>query len=457
MDRAKQLGEERILRLLFKFSVPAIIGMLVNALYNIVDRIFIGNSVGRLGLAGITISFPIMIIGMAFSMLIAFGANALISIRLGEKKNQEAEKIMGNAVVLLVITALLLTIVGIIFLEPLLVLFGSDETVLPFAKAYMQIILLGNVFMTLGFGLNNFIRAEGNPQVAMYTMLIGAVVNIVLDYLFIFIFDWGMEGAAYATIISQFITALWVFYYFLSGSSLLKLRKVNLQIEAHFVRKIIAIGSPPFAMQIAASLLNVIMNNSLNNYGGDIAIAGMGIIHSFTALIIMPVVGISQGAQPIIGFNYGAQKFDRVKEALKLASIAATVIVTIGFIFTRVYPAEIIALFNQEDQALINFGAHALSLFLILLPIIGFQIIGSSYFQAVGKPKSAMFLTLSRQVLLLIPLLLILPRFYGLDGILYAGPLADLGAAVLTAVWLLMELKKLDAKHRETLVPEPAK
>lgn len=457
MDRAKQLGEEKVSRLLLKFSIPAIVGMLVNALYNVVDRIFIGNSVGRLGLAGITISFPIMIIGMAFSMLIAFGANALISIRLGQKKKPEAEKIMGNAVVLLVVTALLLTILGLIFLEPLLTLFGAEATVLPFAKAYMQIILLGNVFMTLGFGLNNFIRAEGNPKVAMYTMLIGAFVNIVLDYIFIFIFDWGMEGAAYATIIAQFTTSTWVLSYFLFGHSTLKLHRVNLKIEGHVVREIIAIGSAPFAMQMVASLLNVIMNTSLNQYGGDTAIAGMGIIQSFMTLILMPVFGINQGSQPIIGFNYGAKKFDRVKQTLKLASIAATVVVSIGFVFVRLFPAEIIAFFNQEDQALISFGSYALGIFLVFLPIIGFQIVGSSYFQAVGKPKTAMFLTLSRQLLLLIPLLLILPKFYGLDGILYAGPLADLGSALLTGTWLLMELKNLEAKHQENLVPEPAK
>ncbi|KJS82136.1 MAG: multidrug transporter MatE [Peptococcaceae bacterium BICA1-8] len=458
MDRSKQLGEEKVSKLLLKFSIPAIIGMLVNALYNVVDRIFIGNGVGSLGIAGITIGFPVMLMGMAFAMLIAFGANALVSIRLGEKKNEEAELIMGNAATLLVVVSLVISVLGLIFIDSLLILFGATETILPYAKDYMHIILWGNVFMAIGFGMNNFIRAEGNPKIAMYTMLIGAITNIILDYVFIFIFDWGMKGAAFATIISQMITASWVLYYFLSGNSTLKLRRANLRLKLYIVGKIIAIGSAPFAMQMAASLLNVILNNSLSNYGGDTAIAGMGIINSAMMLILMPVFGINQGAQPIIGYNYGAKNFDRVKEALKLAILGATVVVSFGFIITRIFPAEIIAFFNKEDQELIKLGSHALTIFLMFLPMIGFQVVGANYFQAVGKPKQAMFLTLSRQVLLLIPLIIILPKFYGFNGILYAGPLADLGSALLTGTWLLMELKSLDTKHSErSLVPEPVK
>jgi len=453
MDRAKQLGEEKVAKLLWKFSIPAIVGMIVNALYNVIDRIFIGNGVGSLGIAGITIGFPIMIVGMAFAMLIGVGANALISIRLGERKVKEAELIMGNAVTLLVLISLVMAALALIFIDSLLILFGATETILPYARDYLHIILWGNVFMALGFGMNNFIRAEGNPKVAMYTMLIGAIINIVLDYLFIFIFAWGIKGAALATIIAQCISAIWVLSYFLSGRSTLKLKRTNLKVQPHIFAKIIAIGSAPFAMQIAASILNILLNNSLNYYGGDIAIAGMGIIQSFTMLILMPVFGINQGVQPIIGFNYGAKKFDRVKEALKLAATAATVLVSIGFVVTRLFPAQIIAFFNPEDQALIEYGAHAITIFLIFLPIIGFQVVGANYFQAVGKPKQAMLLTLSRQVLLLIPLILILPKFFGLDGILYAGPLADLGSAVLTGTWLWLELKKLGAKHQENLIP----
>lgn len=455
MDRTKQLGEEKISKLLLKFSVPAIVGMLVNALYNVVDRIFIGNGVGSLGIAGITIGFPIMLVVFAFAMLVGFGATSLLSIKLGERKIEEAELILGNGMILLITVSAIISGIGLIFLNALLQLFGASATVLPYARDYMQIILWGTVFMTLGFGMNNFIRAEGNPKIAMFTMLIGAITNIILDWLFIFIFKWGIQGAAFATVLAQMVSAIWVLSYFLRGKSTLKLRFSNFKLQPVMVGKIFAIGSAPFAMQLAASLLNIILNNTLNYYGGDTAIAGMGIINSILTLILMPVFGINQGAQPIIGFNYGAQKFDRVKEALKLAILAATVIVTIGFIITRLFPEQLIAFFNREDKKLIELGAQAITIFLLFLPIIGFQVVGASYFQAVGKPKQSMFLTLSRQVLLLIPLLLILPRFYGFNGILYAAPIADLGSALLTGIWLLTEVRNLNEKHQESFIPEP--
>jgi len=452
VDRSKQLGEEKISKLLLKFSIPAIIGMVVNALYNFVDRIFIGNGVGSLGIAGITISFPLMLIVFAFAMLIGFGATSLISIKLGENKKEEAELIMGNGLVLLIFISATISGLGLIFIDPLLQIFGASATVLPYARDYLTIILWGTVFMTVSFGMNNFIRAEGNPKIAMFTMLIGAILNIILDPIFIFVFNWGIKGAALATIIAQMVSTTWVLSYFLSGKSTLNLRSQNLKLQFPTVKKIAAIGSAPFAMQLAASLLNVIMNNSLNFYGGDVAVAGVGIINSILTLILMPIFGINQGAQPIIGFNYGAQKFDRVKEGLKLAIIAATLVVTLGYLATRLFPQQFIALFNRDDPELIAFGAEAIRIFFFFLPIIGFQIVSASYFQAVGKPKKAMFLTLSRQVLLFIPLLLILPRFLGLKGILYAAPISDIGSSLLTGLWLLMEIKSLNKQHESSLV-----
>lgn len=449
MDRSKQLGEEKVLKLLLKFSIPAIIGMLVNALYNVVDRMFIGNGVGSLGIAGITIAFPIMIFIMACGMLIGLGANSLISIRLGEDRKEEAELIMGNAMVLLIVISLGISVVGLIFIEPLLESFGASEAVLPYAKEYMQVILWGTVFQSIGFGMNNFIRAEGNPKVAMGTMLIGALLNTALDPLFIFVFDWGIRGAALATIISQGVSAVWVLYHFLGGRSTLKLRLQNLRLDFSTIEKILALGSAPFAMQLAASLLNVVMNKSLTTYGGDIAISSMGVVTSIMTLIMMPIFGINQGVQPIIGYNYGAKKFDRVKEALKLGITGATAIVIIGFIAVRLFPQQMVASFNRQDTELIAFGTRALKIYLAFLPIIGFQIISASYFQAVGKPKQAAFLSLSRQVLILIPAVLILPRFFGVDGILMAGPLADLTSSILTGIWITTELKHLGRQHQE--------
>ena len=449
-NQTKQLGEEKVSKLLLKFSIPAIIGMLVNALYNVVDRIFVGQGVGSLGIAGITITFPIMLFIMACGMLIGIGANSLISIRLGENKKEEAEHIMGNAMSLLIGISLIITIIGIVFAEPLLKAFGASETVLPYAKDYIRIILLGSTFQSIGLGMNNFIRADGQPKIAMITMLIGGLLNTALDPLFIFVFKLGIKGAAIATILSQMVSAAWVLYYFLGGKSALKVHKHNLKIKLSTVEKIVAIGSAPFAMQLAASLLNVIMNRALVKYGGDVAISAMGIVNSVAILFLMPIFGINQGVQPIIGYNYGAQKFDRVKEALKLAIISATLIVVTGFIVIQLFPQQIVTFFNREDKELIMFGTKALRIFMLLMPIIGFQIVSANYFQAVGKPKQAALLSLSRQVLVLIPALLILPRFFGLNGVFAAGPIADLVSSIITGIFIMAELRHLEEKHLES-------
>lgn len=453
MERSKQLGEDRVLKLLLKFSIPAITGMLVNALYNVVDRIFVGWGTGYEGIAGIAVGFPISIIGMAFSMLIGFGSNSLFAIKLGENKKDEAEQIFGNAFTLLVLVSVTLAVFGLSILDPILKLVGASENIVPYAKSYYSIILWGAPFSAISMGMNTFIRSEGNPPVAMATMLIGAILNTILDPIFIFVFHLGIEGAAYATILSQAVSATWVLLYFFRGKSSIKFHLKNLIPNPPLAARALAIGLAPFSMQMAASLINGILNKSLNHYGnmspygGDVAISGMGILNSIMMLILMPIFGINQGAQPIIGYNYGARKFDRVKQALTYAIMGATGIVTLGFIVVRLFPSQLISLFGENEPALIEFGAIALRTFLMFLPIIGFQIVGSSYFQAVGKPLYAGLLSLSRQVLLLIPALLILPRFFGLNGVLYAGPAADLGASILTGVLLYFELKKLDFKH----------
>ena len=445
MDRSKQLGEERIIKLVFKFSIPAIIGMLVNALYNVVDRIYIGHGVGSLGIGGITVSFPIMLILMAFSMLIGIGANSLVAIRLGQDRKDEAERIFCNAFVLLIVTSLTLSVLGLIFMESVLKLMGTSEQILPYAKDYLGIILLGAVFQSVGMGMNNFIRSEGNPKIAMGTMLIGAFTNIVLDPVFIFVFNLGMKGAAIATIISQAVSALWVMYYFIRGKSFLKLKLPYMKLKLTNIGKILALGVAPFAMQIASSVLNFIMNKGLNTYGGDTAVSGMGIVNSIVTLLIMPIFGINQGLQPIIGYNYGAEKYDRVKKAYGLGVLFATIIVVIGWVATRVFPEHLVYLFNKKDADLIAFGVKAIKRNLIFLPIIGFQIVTSNYFQAVGKPKHSAFLGLSRQVIILIPALIILPKFFGLDGIIAAAPLADLLSSILTGLFITIEMRKLNS------------
>lgn len=443
-ERSKELSEEKIWKLLFKYSLPAIIGMLVNALYNVVDRVFIGRGVGSEALAGITIGFPIMLVFMALGMLVGVGGAALISIRLGEQKKNEAELILGNSVLLLIVITIIFSVLSLIFLDSILKLFGASKEILPYARDYLRIILGGAVFQAVGFGMNNFIRADGNPKIAMTTMLIGALINIILDPLFIFVFGWGIKGAAYATIIAQAVSSLWVLAYFFGERSLLKIRIENMKLHLPSVKKILAIGSAPCAMQFGSSIVITIFNKQLSIYGGDIAISAMGIIHSLSLFILMPVIGINQGSQPIIGYNYGAKRYDRVKETLKASILAATVIVTIGFIITRLFPDKLINLFNKDDLELVKIGTEGIYIFLLMLPIIGFQIVSSNYFLAVGKPKKSIFLSLSRQVIMLIPALLILPKYFGLLGVWLAVPVADVLASILTAGFLVKEIKQLN-------------
>lgn len=442
-SEAEDLAVESIPRLMLRFSLPAIIGLLVNALYNIVDSIFVGRGVGDLALAGVTVTLPFITIFMAFIMLIGMGATSLISIRLGEGKGDEAERIIGNALALFLILGITLTIIGLLFLEPILISFGASPNVLPYAMDYMRIILIGSTFLAIGTGMNNFIRAEGNPKIAMNTMLIGAVTNIVLDAIFIFLFKWGIKGAAAATIISYAVTSSWVLYHFLAGNSKLKLKFENLKLEFSIIKIIVIVGFPTFVLQVTGSIQQLILNKTLAQYGGDTSLAVIGIIMSITTFLIMPAMGISQGAQPIIGFNYGAKNFGRVKETLKLAIISATGIVSLGFIVSKIWPSQLIGLFNKEPE-LIALGVHAMGIFFKFIPLVGVQMISSSYFQAVGKSNQATLLGLSRQVLIFIPLLIIFPRYAGLEGVWWSAPFSDLGAFALTSIWLWYEVKQLN-------------
>lgn len=451
MDRSKQLGEENIGKLLMKFSIPAIVGMLVNALYNVIDRVFIGQipgGVGKIALSGVTVTFPIATIILAFGMLVGIGTAALVSIKLGQQKKEQAEHILGNAFTLIILISIMVTVVGLIFLEPMLLKFGASSATLPYAKQYIIIILIGVIFQNVGFGLNNTIRSEGNPRIAMYTMLIGGVLNTILDPIFIFVFHMGVRGAAIATVISQTVNTIWVLSYFFSGKSVLKIRRKNLKLNAKVIKSIFAIGMSPFSMQIAASVVAIISNRSLAKYGGDLSIGAMGVITSTSMLVLMPIFGINQGCQPIIGYNYGAKKFDRVKHALKLAIIAATAITTTGFIIIQLIPKQLIGIFNKDPE-LLAIGSHGIKIYLFMLPIIGFQIVSSSYFQAIGKAKVSIFLSLSRQVIILIPLLFILPRFFGLNGVWMSGPSADAISSILTGIFLFIEIKHLNQLHGE--------
>ena len=445
-ERRKLLGEEPIGKLLVKFSLPAITGMIVNALYNIVDRIFIGKGVGELAIGGLFISSPISLIIMAFGMLIGIGGNTLVSIKLGQDRKEEAEKVTGNSFVLLILISLCISVFGLIFLKPLLNVFGASPSNYQYAYDYMKIILIGAPLQAIGFGMNNFIRGEGSPTIAMKTMLIGAISNTILDPIFIFWFNMGVEGAALATIISQGLSAIWVMRYFFGGKSMLNIKKEYLKLKLEIAKDIVLIGLGPFSMQIAGSMVTVLLNNSLKNYGGDLANSSMAVINSVAMMVMMPVFGINQGSQPIIGFNYGAQKYDRVKETLKYATIAATVITTIGFLLTQLFPAQLYQLFISKEGNIIEIlkiGIPGMRIYLAMFPIVGLQVVSSNYFQATGRPKHAMLLSLSRQVLVLIPALIILPKIYGLTGVWLAGPISDLIASIITAYFVIKSVKNL--------------
>lgn len=447
MKAQNYLGEESVGKLLIKYSIPAIIGMVVNALYNVVDRMFIGNipNVGPMAITGLGVTMPIVTILLAFGMLIGVGASANISIKLGQGNRDEAERIIGNTLILGLIIGIIITIIGIVFGNELLVLFGASESSLPFAKAYINIILLGSIFNIIAFALSSSIRADGNPKKSAIIMVVGCIINVVLDAIFIFVFGWGIQGAAIATITSQAVTSIWVVVYYTKGDSNLKLKKVNMKLDKRIVKMIFAIGLAPFAMQISASLVQVIANNTLKVYGGDLAIGAMATISAIAMMCLMPIFGINQGAQPIIGYNYGAKKYDRVKKSYLISTIAAIVLLVIGFLIVQIFPQTIIGFFNKDEE-LMNIAIIGVKIYLSMLPIAAISITGSNYFQSIGSVKKAMFLSLLRQIILLIPLITILPKYLGLKGVWLSQPVSDVLAGIITLCFLVNGFKKYKNK-----------
>ncbi|MDO5755504.1 MAG: MATE family efflux transporter [Tissierellia bacterium] len=443
-ERSKLLGTTPVGKLLFSFSVPAIFGMLINALYNIVDRIFLGQ-VGKLAIGGVFVTFPITLSILAFNMLIGLGGNSLSSIRLGQNRRKDAEVILGNAFTLLLLLAFVVMLILRCFLEPLLSFFGASQALLPYARDYAGIIILGIPLQSVSFGLNHFIRGEGNPKMAMSTMLIGAITNIILDYIFIVKFHMGVKGAAFATITGQGLSALWVLRYFYGTSSLLKLKLKNMALQREIVGEILALGIAPFSMQLVNSLVTTLLNRSLQFYGGDLAVTSMGVIHSISTFAFMPIFGLNQGSQPILGFNYGAKNYKRMKSALYYAISAATIYMALAQIIIFLFHRGLIGIFvphGPDFQEILPIVKPGLLLWHATLPILGIQIIGSNYFQATGKPKIGTFLSLTRQLLILIPLIFLLPRFFGLSGIWYAVVTSDILSTLLTSVFLLRNLRQ---------------
>lgn len=450
MNEQKRLGEAEIGKLLLEFSVPAIIGMLVNTLYNIIDRIFIGHieGIGNLAMAGVGITMPIMFVLLAFGMLIGIGTATKISIKLGEHDKEGAEKLLGNAFTLIIIISIFLTVFGLIFANPLLRMFGASDNIIGYGEQFIQVIIAGCIFNMISFGLNHSIRSDGSPKIAMISMLLSAIINIILEPIFIFGLGLGVRGGALGTVIAQAITSAWIIYYFTKGKSVLKIRWKNLKLDKKSVLSIFAIGISPFSMQLAQSAVQAVSNNSLQAYGGDIAVSAMTIIGSLAMVFLMPIFGLNQGLQPIIGYNFGAKKYDRVKQAVRYGVIAATIIVTIGFIVIEGAAEMLVIIFNN-DPLLVEVTSHGMRIFLIMLPLIGAQIIVTNYFQSIGKVKISMLLSLLRQVIILIPCLLIIPMFKGLDGIWIAGATSDFLSVIITFVIFTKASREL-ARNNET-------
>ena len=443
------LGFEPIGRLLLKFALPSVVAMLVNAIYNIVDQIFIGQGVGYLGNAATTIAFPVVTIILAASTLLGAGGSAYAAIKLGEHDEKEAEHTVGNVFALSVLAGVILAAAGLVFLDPLIRLFGASENTMEYARQYTSIILLAAPFNVLGVSMSNLARTDGNPMLSMYSILIGAVLNVFLDPLFIFVFHWGVAGAAIATGLSQVISAVVLVYYFIRRSHM-RLTWRSMKLNAGICRRMSILGISSCALQLASTLLNIILNNVLvlygeqSNVGGDIALSAMGIVMKISMIIIAICIGIGVGSQPILGFNRGAEQPERIRKAYVLALIMSTSVTCIGWLLCETIPDKILLLFGKENAVFTEFAVKSMRIFLGGMFAAGMQIVTTNYFQATGQPLKANILSMLRQVLLLIPLLLILPQFMGLDGVLYAGVAADLLTACIVAVFVGIELRKLN-------------
>jgi len=442
-----KLGTEKIGKLVFSLALPAVIAQMVNVLYNIVDRMYIGHipKIGSTALTGLGVCFPILMLISAFSAFVGSGGAPLASIQLGKGNNKEAEKILGNGVTMLLAFSLILTFGFMIFKEPLLYAFGASDKTFTYANQYLTIYLLGTIFVQAAIGLNTFITCQGQAKVAMFSVLIGAIINIVLDPIFIFVFDLGVRGAALATIISQGCSAIWVVAFLVSKRSSLRIKLSNLKPNWKIIGSIAALGVSPFIMQATESLINIVFNSGLKHYGGDVYVGSMTILQSVMQLFVLPTQGITMGTQPIISFNYGAKNHQRVKDTFKYTLIVTVIITVMATISVALFP-QVFARMFTSDQELIALVVKVLPIFMAGIWIFGVQMACQSAFMGMGQAKISLFLALLRKVILLIPLAIILPRFTGVMGIYYAEPIADILAAITTGTLFALSFKKILAK-----------
>lgn len=436
------LGTEPIGKLLRRYAFPAIIAMSSASLYNIIDSIFIGHGVGAMAISGLAISMPLMNLAAAFGSLVGVGASSLISIRLGQGNKQRAFLILSNAFMLNVIIGLAYSMLSLIFLDEILYFFGASEQTIPYARDFMRIILSGNVISHVFMGLNEILRASGYPKKAMMIMLTAVGVIICLNPIFIFGLGWGVKGSALATVIGQSVALILELTHFLNKKNFLYLKKGTFRFIGVIIRKVLSIGLAPFFLNVCASIVVIFINNALKNTGGDISIGAYGIVNRVVMLFVMIVTGLNQGMQPIVGYNFGARQFDRVIRTWRLTAICGMFVTTVGFLLGQFFPHVIAGIFT-DDAELIAVAEQGMRIILMIFPLAGFQIVSSGFFQYIGKPQKAILLSMTRQMLFLVPLLAILPGRYGTVGVWYSMPIADLIASILTGILLFTQLRKM--------------
>lgn len=447
-----ELGTERVRKLLIQYAVPAIIAMTASSLYNMVDSIFIGHGVGPLAISGLALTFPLMNLAAAFGSLVGVGAATLISMRLGQRDYQTAGMVLGNVVVLNLIIGVVFGVLALVFLDPILYFFGASADTISYAREYMTVILAGNVITHMYLGLNAVLRASGHPRESMYATIMTVVINTVLDPLFIYGFDWGIRGAAIATVLAQVISLVWQLRILSNKNELLHFRRGIYRLRGSLVRDILAIGMSPFLMNLAACFIVILINRSLAIYGGDLSIGAYGIVNRLGFFFVMIVMGINQGMQPIAGYNYGSRQYGRVLQALRLTILGATCITSLGFLIGELMPKTVVALFTTDEE-LIRLSAEGMRITFACFPIIGFQMVATNFFQSIGMAWKAIVLSLSRQLLFLLPCLLVLPSLFdsytewsGSLGVWCAMPVSDFLASVVAFFMLTHQLRKFKGR-----------
>ncbi len=446
--KSNPLGSEKVSKLMVKFSVPSIIAMLVGALYNIVDQLFIGQAVGTLGNAATNIAFPLSTSCISLALLFGIGGASCFNLSMGRGDKKSAPYFVGNAIVMLAVSGIFLGTVTELFLDPLLKLFGSPDDVMPYAQEYVRITAIGFPFLIITTGGCHLVRADGSPTMSMFCNIIGAVINTVLDAVFVMVLDMGMAGAAYATVIGQVVSTIIVIAY-LCRFKTVPLTKEHLKLNFAYVKKIASIGAASFFNQLAMMIVQIVVNNSLKHYGAlsvygeSIPLAASGIVMKVNQIMFSIVIGLGQGTQPIESFNYGAKQYKRVREAYRLAIITGTAISLVAFAAFQIFPREIMSLFGEGSESYFEFGEKFFRIFLLFTWINGVQPITTTFFTSIGKPVKGAFLSLTRQIIFFLPLLIILPVFFGIDGIIYTGPVADLLSAAVTIGMALFEFKAM--------------